>query len=91
MTDSARPDHDITGLLHACAEGDEEAMDELIPLVYADLRTIAHQRLAGERASHTLNTTALVHEAYMRLVDQSSAGWKDRAHFFAVSARVIRN
>jgi RNA polymerase sigma factor (TIGR02999 family) len=66
-------------------------MDRLIPLVYDDLREIARRRLAGERADHTLNTTALVHEAYVKLVDQSAAGWKDRAHFFAVSARVIRN
>lgn len=66
-------------------------MDELIPLVYDDLKKIARQRLAGERAGHTLGTTAVVHEAYVKLVDQSAAGWRDRAHFFAASARIIRN
>jgi RNA polymerase sigma-70 factor, ECF subfamily len=98
VTDSTReqdhdrePDHDITELLLACSKGESDAMDRLIPLVYDDLREIARRRLAGERADHTLNTTALVHEAYVKLVDQSAAGWKDRAHFFAVSARVIRN
>lgn len=85
------PDYDITELLVACSRGESDAMDRLIPLVYDDLREIARRRLAGERADHTLNTTALVHEAYVKLVDQSAAGWKDRAHFFAVSARVIRN
>ena len=91
MTDSSRPDGDITGLLHACSQGDEQAMDELIPLVYDDLRAIARQRLAREGTGHTLSTTAVVHEAYVKLVDQSSAGWRDRAHFFAASARIIRN
>lgn len=92
MTDFApEPADDITELLVACSKGESDAMDRLIPLVYDDLREIARRRLAGERADHTLNTTALVHEAYVKLVDQSAAGWKDRAHFFAVSARVIRN
>jgi RNA polymerase sigma factor (TIGR02999 family) len=62
-----------------------------MPLVYDDLRAIAHQRLRLERPDHTLNTTAIVHEAYLKLVDHEAATWKDRAHFFAVSARVIRN
>lgn len=92
MTDfEPEPATDITELLIACSRGESDAMDRLIPLVYDDLRQIARRRLAGERADHTLNTTALVHEAYVKLVDQSAAGWKDRAHFFAVSARVIRN
>lgn len=92
MTDFApEPADDITELLVACSKGESDAMDRLIPLVYDDLREIARRRLVGERADHTLNTTALVHEAYVKLVDQSAAGWKDRAHFFAVSARVIRN
>lgn len=82
---------DITVLLQACTRGEPEAFDRLIPLVYDDLRAIAHRRLRLERADHTLDTTAVVHEAYLKLVDQASATWRDRAHFFAVSARVIRN
>lgn len=81
----------ITELLHACSAGDPEALDRLIQLVYDDLRAIARRRLAGERAGHTLDTTAIVHEAYLKLVDQATVDWRDRAHFFAVSARVIRN
>lgn len=81
---------DVTRLLGECAEGDRSAFDRLIPLVYDDLRGIAHRRLRRERDGHTLGTTALVHEAYVRLVDQATATWQDRAHFFAVAARVIR-
>jgi len=80
----------VTRLLSECAEGDSEAFERLIPLVYDDLRRIAHGRLALERSGHTLNTTAVVHEAYLKLVHQATATWQDRAHFFAVSARVIR-
>jgi RNA polymerase sigma factor (TIGR02999 family) len=81
---------EVTELLHACSKGDRGAFDRLIPLVYDDLRAIAHRRLARERADHTLNTTGIVHEAYIRLVPQATATWRDRAHFFAVSSRVIR-
>ena len=83
-------ERDVTELLHACAKGDREAFDRLIPLVYDDLRAIAHNRLARERADHTLSTTGIVHEAYLRLVPQATATWRDRAHFFAVSSKVIR-
>ena len=83
--------HDITGLLEAHAAGDDDALERLIPLVYDDLRRIAHQRLRSERRSHTLDTTAVVHEAYLRLVDVSDPDWNGRAHFFAVSSRLIRN
>lgn len=65
-------------------------LDEIIPLVYDDLRRLAHRNLEGERADHTLSTTALVHESYLRLVDQARVDWRGRAHFFAVAARVIR-
>lgn len=65
-------------------------MDQLLPLVYEDLRRVAHRQLGRERADHTLSTTALVHEAYLRLVDQTRARWVDRAHFFAVAAGVMR-
>jgi RNA polymerase sigma factor (TIGR02999 family) len=82
---------EITLLLKACSIGEPDAFDRLMPLVYDDLRAIAHRRLRLERAGHTLGTTAVVHEAYVKLVDQASATWRDRAHFYAVSARVIRN
>jgi RNA polymerase sigma factor (TIGR02999 family) len=82
---------EITGILARCANGDRAAFDRLVPLVYEDLRRIAHRRLRAERTDHTLDTTALVHEAYLELVDQATATWNDRAHFFAVAARVIRN
>ncbi|MFV1986792.1 MAG: ECF-type sigma factor [Gemmatimonadota bacterium] len=85
------PQGDVTGLLSECSSGDETAFERLIPLVYEDLRRIAHSRLRSERADHTLNTTAVVHEAYLRLVNQATATWRDRAHFFAVSSRVIRH
>jgi RNA polymerase sigma factor (TIGR02999 family) len=81
----------VTRLLADCAAGDREAFDRLVPLVYDDLRRIAHGRLAAERSGHTLNTTAVVHEAYVQLVNQATATWRDRAHFFAVAARVIRH
>jgi len=80
----------VTRLLAQCSDGDAEALDRLMPLIYDDLRGIAHRRLQSERVGHTLNTTAVVHEAYLRLVNQATATWRDRAHFFAVAARVIR-
>lgn len=81
----------LTQLLAAHAEGDPDAFDRLIPLVYDDLQRIAHHHLQNERAGHTLNTTAVVHEAYLRLVDQTQARWPDRAHFFAFASRVMRH
>jgi RNA polymerase sigma factor (TIGR02999 family) len=83
-------EHDITGLLLAWSSGDEDALELLFPRVYDELRHIAHRHLAREREGHTLSTTALVNEAYLKLVDQTRAQWTDRAHFFAVSARVMR-
>lgn len=88
---AASPDGDITQLLEACSSGEPDAFDRLIPLVYGDLRAIAHGRLVSERPDHTLDTTAIVHEAYIKLVDQATATWRDRAHFFAVAARVMRH
>lgn len=82
---------EVTRLLEHCSSGDPAAFDRLIPVVYEDLRRIAHRRLAGERPDHTLNTTAVVHEAYLHLINQATATWHDRVHFFAVAARVIRN
>jgi RNA polymerase sigma factor (TIGR02999 family) len=83
-------DHDITGLLLAWRSGDQDALDQLFPRVYEELRHIAHRRLGHEREDHTLGTTALVNEAYLKLVDQTRVQWSDRAHFFAVAARVMR-
>ena len=81
---------DITALLREARTGDREALDRLFPLLYDELRGVAHRRLAAERSDHTLNTTGLVHEAYIKLVDQTRVRWKDRAHFFAMAARGMR-
>jgi RNA polymerase sigma factor (TIGR02999 family) len=82
-------DDAVTRLLQQVATGEREAADELLPLVYRELKTIAHRQLQGERRGHTLNTTASVHEAYLRL-GLSAISWNDRAHFFAVAARAMR-
>jgi len=81
---------DISTLLRAWSEGDQSALERLTPAVYDELRRLAHHYMKGERAGHSLQTTALVNEAYMRLVDFTRMQWQDRAHFFAVSARVMR-
>jgi RNA polymerase sigma factor (TIGR02999 family) len=83
-------DHDVTGLLVAWRQGDATAVDRLFPLVYDELRRIAHRQLSRERSDHTLGTTALVHEAYLKLVDQTRAQWADRSQFFAIAARAMR-
>ncbi|HEX6135728.1 MAG TPA: sigma-70 family RNA polymerase sigma factor [Longimicrobiales bacterium] len=85
-----RPAEDVTGLLVRWAEGDAAALDHIVPLVYEECRRIAARQLRVERAEHTLNPTALVHELYLRLVDQSRADWKNRTQFFAVAARLMR-
>ena len=82
--------HDVTRLLKSWSTGDEEALAKLTPLVYRQLREIAGRYMAGERDGHILQTTALVHEAYVRLVDCGGVNWQDRAHFFAVSAQLMR-
>lgn len=82
--------HDITQLLRAWAGGDRTALDKLTPLVYQQLHRVAQHYMAGQRPCHTLQTTALVNEVYLRLVDCSQVNWQDRAHFFAVSARLMR-
>jgi RNA polymerase sigma factor (TIGR02999 family) len=91
MSDSGRAPHRFTSLLHAWNLGDEQALDELIPLVYAELRRMARRQMADERASHTLQTTALIHELYVRLVDVPGASIRDRPHFFATCARLMRH
>ena len=82
---------EITRLLRAHAAGDTDALNDLLPLVYEELRRMAHRRMRGERAGHTFGTTALVHEAYLELVDLDRVDWEDRTHFFALAARVMRN
>ena len=85
-----RDDADITGLLLAWRAGEPSADERLFALVYDELRRIAHNQLAAERAGHTLDTKALVHEAYFKLVDQSRVVWNDRGHFFAIAAQAMR-
>jgi RNA polymerase sigma-70 factor, ECF subfamily len=80
----------VTQLLARLAEGEPGAIDRLLPSVYGELRAMAAGILAGERAGHTLEATALVHEAYLKLVDQTQARWHDRAHFLAVAAEAMR-
>ena len=74
----------------AWGQGEQAALDQLIPLVHAELRRIARRYMAGERRGHTLQTTALVNEAYLRLVDSQKVDWQNRAHFFAISAQLMR-
>jgi RNA polymerase sigma factor (TIGR02999 family) len=81
---------DVTQLLRSVSAGRTEALDQLIPIVYDELRRIAHGLLRDERAGHTLSTTALVHEAYLKLVNVHEVEWHDRAHFLAVAARLMR-
>ena len=84
------PSPQVTGLLLAWGKGDDAALEQLIPLVHAELRRIAGRHMAHERVGHSLQATALVNEAYMRLVDVRQMKWQDRAHFFAMSARLMR-
>jgi RNA polymerase sigma factor (TIGR02999 family) len=85
---TARPD--VTALLSEWAQGNSNALNELLPIVYAELRRIAARQLRGERAGHTLQPTALVHEVYLRLIAQRQVDWRDRAHFYGVAAQVMR-
>src|SRR6266545_1757425 len=82
---------DITGFLRELSQGRPEALGRLMPIVYGELRRIAHGQLRGERSSHTLSTTALVHEAYLKLVNVGQVEWRDRAHFFSMTARLMRH
>ncbi len=88
MTDV--PAHEVTQLLQAWSVGDEEALGKLIPLVHKELHRLARRYMAGESPGHTLQTTALVNEAYLRLVDVKKVSWQNRAHFFGVSAQLMR-
>jgi RNA polymerase sigma factor (TIGR02999 family) len=82
---------DVTQLLLRWNRGDQQALDQLIPLVEVELRRLARRFMRRERADHTLQTSALINEAYVRLVDQQHVEWQDRAHFFAVAAQVMRH
>ncbi|HTY42634.1 MAG TPA: sigma-70 family RNA polymerase sigma factor [Thermoanaerobaculia bacterium] len=88
--DEAPSAGDVTALLKQWSAGDAVAFERLVPLVHAELRRLAHREMGRERAGHTLQTTALVNEAYLRLVDSSRVRWQDRAHFFAMSAQLMR-
>jgi len=81
----------VSGLLAAVQAGDETAVNKLLPVVYEELRRLAKRHLAGQRPGHTLQTTDLVNEAYLKLVDLQETGWKDRIHFFAVASRAMRS
>src|SRR5271165_3506780 len=99
MSKSARPHDDepkappcgeVSGLLRAWGDGDRGALDRLTPIVYDELHRLAGRYMRGERPGHSLQTTALVNEAYMRLIDYRSMQWQNRAHFFAVSSQLMR-
>ena len=83
--------NEITRLLSDWSEGNESALDELLPLIYGELRRLSHRYMRRERSGHMLQTTALVHEAYLRLVGQQSARWQNRTHFFSAAAQVMRH
>jgi RNA polymerase sigma-70 factor, ECF subfamily len=87
---TATTNHEVTRLLHDWRGGDQAALEKLTPLVYGELRRLARHYLRGERPDHTLQGTALVHEAYVRLVGQTGPEWQNRAHFFGVAARLMR-
>ncbi len=90
MTEKRQDPHHVTELLRQWTNGSASAMDELLPYIYDELRRRAARYLRRERVNHTLQTTALVHEAYLKLVDQKAVRWKDRGHFFAVAAQAMR-
>ena len=80
----------VTRLLLEWGDGNQQALEALVPLIYKELRNLAHNFLYRERLGHTLQTTALVHEAYLKLIDQNDARWQNRAHFFAIAAQAMR-
>jgi RNA polymerase sigma factor (TIGR02999 family) len=84
------PAHEVTQILKDWSGGSEDASARLMPLVYEELRRLAREYIRRERADHTLQATALVHEAYLRMVDEKNVTWKDRAHFYGIAARLMR-
>jgi len=91
MEQMSSSEEEVTALLRRWRDGDEAALNKLTPLVYDELHRLAHKYIRRERPGHTLQTTALVNEAYVRLVDQNSVDWQNRAHFFGVAAQVMRH
>ena len=90
MTQPDPSSYELTQLLIDCSAGSQDAFDQLFPVVYEELRRLAHRYMSRERQGHTLQTTAVVHEAYLRLIDQKHVQWQNRAHFFAIAARMMR-
>jgi RNA polymerase sigma-70 factor (ECF subfamily) len=90
MKDPVRSPHEITQLLAEWSNGNQTALDKLYPLVYDELHKMANRYMKRERKDHTLQTTALINEAYVRMVDQKNVHWENRAHFFAISAQIMR-
>jgi RNA polymerase sigma factor (TIGR02999 family) len=90
MTVPSSPTHEVTRLLVAWGDGDRAALDRLMPLVHTELRRLARHYMSRERPGHTLQSTALVNEAYLRLVEQEGMRWENRAHFFGIAARLMR-
>src|SRR5215468_10469146 len=90
LPQSDKPADDVSILLRAWSDGDRSALDKLTPIVYQELHSLARRYMRRERPGHSLQTSALVNEAYMRLVDYKRMQWQDRAHFFAVSAQLMR-
>lgn len=85
------PHHEVTRLLEAWSGGQREALDKLLPLVYSELRKMAQRYMNSQPSGHTLQTTALIHEAYLKLADQKDKKWQNRAHFFAVAGKAMRH
>jgi RNA polymerase sigma factor (TIGR02999 family) len=90
MTATSPTQPEITNLLARWSDGDRAALDKLFPLVFGELRRLAHRYMRREKPGHTLQTTALVNEAYLRLVDQRNVRWQNRAHFFAIASQMMR-
>src|SRR5216684_1348805 len=90
MTLSTSSPEEITQLLIAWGNGSQDALEQLFPLVYEELRRLAHRYMRRERPGHSLQTTAVVHEAYLRLIDQKHVQWQNRAHFFGIAAQMMR-
>ncbi len=90
MRRSTPAPHEVTQLLSDCSDANQDAFNQLFPLVYEELRRLAHRYMTQERSGHTLQTTAVVHEAYLRLIDQKHVQWQNRAHFFAIASQMMR-
>ncbi len=90
MNQSEQNSHEITGMLHEWSDGNRDALDKLLPFIYDELHRQAANYLRRERADHTLQTTALINEAYLKLIDQRDVNWENRTHFFAIAAQAMR-